>query len=245
MTLKDFESRDEFYVGTYDGLVKFSRVTQKLLYEEMLRSTSMDHFSQVKWVERLGHIEWVQVWKAVHNKISFEETRSRIWEQIHLNNYTTSSYNKWHSSSVPCPYCLVVPENEFHLFFDCTLTNTLWTQIEPLLQKIHPRPVNELEKVFGITGSTPSIQLRNFLTYILRESIITQEGAAYHNKLGMNNEPRVKARLHKLLTYYIKQNYNNFNTIGRPDLFEKYFFINNALLDKNEQGDIYFPNTII
>ena len=86
MTLKDFESRDEFYVGTYDGLVKFSRVTQKLLHEEMLRSTSMDHFSQVKWVERLGHIEWVQVWKAVHNKISFEETRSRIWEQIHLNN---------------------------------------------------------------------------------------------------------------------------------------------------------------
>ena len=245
ITFTDLKDRDEFYLNTYDGLVKFSGVTQKLLYEEMLRSTSVDHFSQLKWVERLGHIEWGQVWKAIHNKITFEETRSKIWEQIHLNNYTTSSYNRWHSSTVPCPYCLVVPEDEFHLILDCPLTNSLWSQMEPLLQKIHPHPVDELEKVFGITGSTPSIQLRNFLTYILRESIITYERLAYHNKLGMNNEPRIKAHLYKLFITYIKQNYNNFNVIGRPDLFEKYFFINNALLETNERGETLLPASLI
>ena len=247
ITFKDLEDRDEFYLDTYDGLVKFSGVTQKLLYEEMLRSTDVDHFSQFKWGERLGAIEWGQVWKAIHNKITFEETRSKIWEQIHLNNYTTSSYNRWHSSTDPCPYCLVVPANEFHLILDCRLTNSLWTQLEPLLQRIHPHPVEESEQVFGLvwSGSAPSIQLRNFLTYILRESILSQERVAYHNKLGMNNEPRVKAHFHKLLLNYIKQNYNNFKSIGRPDLFEKYFLINNALMQTNERGETLLPTEFV
>ena len=196
----------------------------------MIKSTYVDHISSHKWVETLRiPIEWGKVWKAIHNKISFEETRSSIWEQLHLNNYTTSSYNRWHSSTVPCPYCLIKPDSEFHLCLDCALTNTLWSQVEPFLQKIHPHPVDDEEKAFGIIGTTPPIQLRNFLTYILRESIYACEREAYYNKLGMQNEPRVKAYLNDLLKGYIKQNYRNFKVIGRLDLFEKYFFINNTV----------------
>ena len=110
------------------------------------------------------------------------------------------------------------------------------------MQKIHPHPVDDEEKAFGIIGTTSPIQLRNFLTYILRESIYACEREACYNKLGMQNEPRVKAYLNDLLKGYIKQNYRNFKVIGRLDLFEKYFFINNTLLERNESGEILFTD---
>ena len=57
--------------------------------------------STAKWVDkRRTPIEWDKVWQSGHNPLSAEETTSFVWEQIHLNMYTTHSYNKWHTNTL-------------------------------------------------------------------------------------------------------------------------------------------------
>ena len=176
-----------------DGKFQFEKVTQKLLYEELLKVNYRDHHSSAKWVEKLQTpIDWKKVWNAVHNPLATEDTTSFVWEQIHLNMYTTYSYNKWHKSNLSCPLCTQAIDNEFHVIFECPVVASLWNQIEPLLIKIDPTPVTEQEKIFGMLGNSPAIILRNWLTYVLRYCIHQQENLAYHHKKGLLNETEIK-----------------------------------------------------
>ena len=43
--------------------------------------------------------------------------RPLLWEQIHLNMYTTHSYNKWHKSSLSCPLCTQTIDNDVLRFY--------------------------------------------------------------------------------------------------------------------------------
>ena len=116
---------------------------------------------------------------------------------IHLNMYTTHSYNKWHNVSL----CTQLIGNEYHLIFDCPVVTSLWSQIEPLLLKIHHAPVTEQEMIFGILGTSPAITLRNWLKYGLRFCFCQQEVLAYHNAKGLLNELNIKliynSRVHR------------------------------------------------
>ena len=106
--------------------------------------------------------------------------------------YTTYSYNKLHKNNLPCPLCIQIIDDEFHLVFECPIVVSLWKEIEPMLLRIDPTPVTEQEKIFGILGSSPAIALRNWLTYVLRFSIYQQENSAYYNKKGLSNELDIK-----------------------------------------------------
>ena len=93
--LRDLDDRQFYLLNKVDGNFKFQKVTQKMLYEQLLKLHYRDHHSSAKWVEKLQTpVEWEKVWKSVHNPLSTEQTPSFVWEQIHLNMYTTHSYNK-------------------------------------------------------------------------------------------------------------------------------------------------------
>ena len=98
ITEKDLYNRQEHILITLtQGKIIFNMVTEKNLYEEILIKKYYEHHSTLKWVQQLNdHIEWKDVWEAVHNPLATEDTKTLIWEQIHLNMYTTHSYNKWH-----------------------------------------------------------------------------------------------------------------------------------------------------
>ena len=93
---KDFQNRNEFQFPIRTGYIRFGLVTQKLIYEQILRTTVYrSHHSEIKWTQKLNiPLEWEKVWKSVHNPLARDDTKSTIWTQIHLNNYTTASYNK-------------------------------------------------------------------------------------------------------------------------------------------------------
>ena len=64
--------------------LKFTEITQKILYEEALFGRGRDHSSQLKWIDQLNiPIQWEDVWNAVHNFLSSNQTKTVIWEQIH------------------------------------------------------------------------------------------------------------------------------------------------------------------
>ena len=86
--------------------LNFKEITQKILYEEALFARCIVHHSEVKWVDKLNtSITWGDVWNAVHNFLNTNQTKTIIWEQIHLHYYTQYSYNKWHKKNEKCFLC--------------------------------------------------------------------------------------------------------------------------------------------
>ena len=146
---------------------------------------------QTKWVDadegRLSElIDWDKVWASVHVSFYTEELKSTIWDQIHLNFYTTYNYNKWHRSFQPCPLCNKIPEDVYHLIFDCKFTKIMWKKIEVVLFKITPTSLTDLEKAVGLQLKKGKDEcatiLRNWLTFSLRHLIMQEERRAYHIK---------------------------------------------------------------
>ena len=234
--IRDLDDRQHYLLNTVDGNFKFEKVTQKLVYEQLLKLNYRDHHSSAKWVEKFNTpVEWDKVWGSVHNPLATEETASFVWEQIHLNMYTTYSYNKWHKTNLPCPLCTQLIDDEFHLIFDCPLVVSLWEEIEPLLLRIYPSPVTEQERIFGILVNSPAIVLRNWLTYVLRFCIYWQENSAYHNKKGVLNATDIKLIYNAQVHREAVQRLLYYTHIGRLDLFHKYYsvnevFVTNALM---------------
>ena len=171
------KSQHTIFLTALQAKVSFGVVTYKNVYEELLRQNYVQHHSTNKWENKLPDVpfDWEKIWNSLNNPITAEHVRTTIWEQIHLNDYCTYSYNKWHNTQDDCPLCLTIPSSKFHLTLECDVTVSLWRQLEPYLLCLSPAPVTDFEKIFGLLGTSPKIILRNWLTFLLRQCIVDQE----------------------------------------------------------------------
>ena len=177
-----------------------------------------------KWEQKLSiEIEWEHVWASLNNPITSDKVKSTIWEQIHLNYYSTYSYNKWHKNQDPCPFCSVVPDSRFHLLFDCQLVRNLWRDLEPHLKKLSSTPVTTYEMAFGLKGDTPCVILRNWLTYLLRHCIMEQESIAFYNQSKMANELEIKLKFNQMVKSETYKKYLIYQNLDRENYFRKIF----------------------
>ena len=199
--------------------VDFKYITQKFIYGELIHQQSRDHIYQTKWLmerDEIGLVNWDEVWKNVHQHFFTEETKSIIWEQIHINFYTTYNYNKWHNTLQPCPLCNKIPEDIFHIILDCKFTNKMWKNLEETLMKITPIQVTNYEKAFGLQPKIKKeenlITLRNWLTFTLRYLITLEERKAYYRK---NTEEQERI-------FIIKYNSKISEKATTKDLYYKY-----------------------
>ena len=172
----------------YTFLPSQNTATQYVIYDELILKQSRDHRYQTKWIDvdegRLHElIDWEKVWISVHNSFYSEEIKSTIWDQIHLNFYTTYNYNKWHSSLQACPLCNKIPEDVYHIICDCKFTKVVWKRIERVLLEIIPTPVTDTEMALGLRASSANscaVVLRNWVTFSLRHFIVLEERLAYY-----------------------------------------------------------------
>ena len=163
---------------------------------------------------------WDDVWKTVHtNPI---QTKTMIWQQIHLNFYTQYSYNKWHKATETCPLCHKLPENIYHIMLHCEFTNKLWEQIEPILKELHPLAVTEEEKAFGLVQKKEltGVLLRNWISYLLRECTAQEERAAYHTSKKPNFE-NMKQKFNRILKFEIHSKALRYKNDNNLEFFEK------------------------
>ena len=173
----------------------YKAATQAIIYSELILCQSGDHRYHTKWVEDgtlkgqrrwdgRHELRWDKTWESIHKQFHTEEVKSTIWEQIHLNFYTTYNYNKWHKVMQPCPLCNKIPEDIFHIILDCRFTKTVWKRIEKTLTKIISLPVSDDEKALGLyprwKKETNATILRNWITFFLRHQIMLEERRAYH-----------------------------------------------------------------
>ena len=218
--------------------IKFNYVTEKVLYEEALMQIQRDHHSQGKWVLQLqSPIVWEEVWKNVHNVLSYNKAKNTIWEQIHLNFYTQYSYNKWHKTRDVCPLCQNVPGNIFHLISHCSTVNQLWQDIEPTLKKLHNIPVTTEEKAFGLTQKKAStaILLRNWLTYLMRQVISDMEKQAYYT--SNVNTKRIQEKLQSKMTAEIFLNVHRYEKENRLSFYDDIITHGSVICKKTEDGE--------
>ena len=118
----------------------------------------------------------------------------------------------------------------------CPFVIQLWQALQPSLLLILNTPLSYMELCFGLSGSTPPVLFRNWMTYLLRDCISTFERMAYHNGRGMQN-------LHPFKAYYNSKFYHGvtywlyyFTQLGREDIFLTRFPFSDALLSKLPDG---------
>ena len=230
---QDTEDRNEhtFYDTVEDKHIGLNLITHKLVYDRLIKPTYKEHHHREKWEKHFGcEINWDNVWNAVHNPVSTEATKTLVWEQIHLNNYTTYSYNKWHKNTVPCPFCLQIPLERHHIPISCTTVAHLWRDLERHLQVINPTPLSDCEKIFGMHGTTPDVILRNWLTYLLRQIVAEQEGCAFHNKKGSSNLHDIRIAYNNKVKSELWLKYNIYRNLDREDYFAKIFAVKDYLI---------------
>ena len=143
-----------------------------------------------------------------NNFLSSNDTKTKIWQQIHLNFYTQYSYNKWHKTNNVCPLCLSLPESIYHIILHCKFSNEMWENISTTLHKLHPGNVTDEEKAFGIMTKKQltGIYLRNWLTYLMRDQILKEERIAYNTSTQpcTNN---VKLKFNNRIEFEINKKY--------------------------------------
>ena len=212
--------------------VPLIKASHKFIYNQLIARTYINHHSVKRWTDRFPNqaITWDLVWKSLNNPVSSVVSKSTVWEQVHLNDYTTSSYNRWHKTQVSCPLCLLVPASRFHITVDCPLVVQIWKDISPHLLALHPAPVSDMEMAFGLSGQSPNVLLRNYMTFLLRECIADRERAAYHNKKGPGNIVDIKIDYNQRIKDDVNMKFNAYKHLGRLKLFEEVFAYNNYLL---------------
>ena len=114
---------------------------------------------------------------------------------------------------------------------ECPISNEIWDDIAPFLLQIHPNPITEEEKVYGILANNPKTELRNWFTFLLREAIMRQELTAYHNKQGTTKIKRqIKMYYNARVQREVLQAQKIYNNIGRTDIFIRRYAPNNVFL---------------
>ena len=190
--------------------VPFRNTTQKIIYGELIKQKSTTHKYQIKWISthrQFFPLEWTNIWASLHEQFFTEEVKTTIWEQIHLNFYTTYNYNKWHNSLLPCPLCRKIPNTACHILLDCSFTKIMWTKINNKIRQIIPVIPEKYEQVFGLqplnTDEADAVTLRNWVTFTLRHLIMKEERRAYHTT--QYSKPQIKSFIQKFNYHMTKE----------------------------------------
>ena len=99
----------------------------------------------------------------------------------------------------------------------------LWTAIRPFLLLLSPQDVTEEEMAFGLLGHAPNILLRNWLTFLLRDSIYRQEVRAFYNQRGLFNTVDIQRRFNARAVRETYQRFLYYQHQGQPDLFRRLY----------------------
>ena len=205
----------------------------------------MDHSYQTRWpLEQtdLPLIPWDAVWKSVHNNLFTEKIKSTIWEQIHLNFYTTYNYMIWHNKIIPCPLCNKIPEDVFHILLDCAFIIPMWRKIEPVLVKIISRPLSKDELFFGIqprnSAEENATVLRNWITVNLRNQIMQEERKAHYFKTyTIFHKQKFLQKFNKNMQTELTEKQLLYTFRGLQEKFDNIISVNNVI--QQDQANHY------
>ena len=233
---ESFDSLDIFQNGEIKR-VGMEKLTEKEIYTTLIRKHfKKPHRSEITWQFFFqNNLSFPQVWGNFNNKFVMEDTRTYIWEQIHLSFFNTAWFNKISDKNDRCPLCKEIPQTSKHIILYCNVIKYLWEKIEPFLKKLTPAEVNEKEMVFGIINNKLKIeeQLRNWFTYKLREIVGKCERTFHNTPKNINFysliTKKFKAQIQKEIIY----NFHVYKKNKKEFLFFKNYNCKVNLVENN------------
>ena len=228
----------------YDFKVQpFKTLTQKFIYTQLIHEKSVDHNYQTKWlldINDLSSISWNKVWKSLHDQFFTEKTKSTIWEQIHLNFYTTYNYMVWHNKLLPCPLCNKIPDDIYHILLDCRFVEKMWLRIEHVLIQIISIPLSKEEVVFGLQARTRDEEnaatLRNWISFNLRYLIMQEERkACKYDKYTTEHEKKFVDKYNNFMQNELTEKHHSYKHRGLEHKFQSIISENNVIQQGHDE----------
>ena len=228
-------SREHAIITAICGYLPLRALTERQLYAELILSKYRLHHSEEKWTLYFPQLlEWPKIWESVHNILATETTKTFIWEQVHLNFFTTYKKNQFRTPVECCPLCGQLPEDITHTLFHCRFIQDMWTQLLPFIDLIHSTPLTKAEMVFGLMGRAPSIILRNWLTFNFRQVLSQYEYLLSQSK-STPSPSIVKARFNQKIKRAILWKYQYCTHFHTLPFFKKHFQFTPYLVDETAE----------
>ena len=115
----------------------------------------------------------------------------------------------------------------------------MWKDLELHLKVIKQVPLTDVEKIFGIHGTTPDTILRNWMTYLFRQIVAEHEARAFHNKKGQENAKDIRIAYNHKIKSELWLKYNIYRNLGREGYFTKIFAVKDYLITwENSQWNV-------
>ena len=193
----------------------------------------------IKWNEVLrfytldiADIEWVQVWKNVHNHLLPFEIQSTIWIMLHLNFYCGYKEKLFNYGDGFCKLCGEREEGAHHIITECEVMKACIDDHQTTLLQLHDQIMFKDEMAFGLVGepigsTNLKTNLRNFLTFIIRHVVFKNRyidfGGKERAKLVLKNKIRDKLKK-ELMNKWIEYKAKN-----AKEVYRKLFLIENIV----------------
>ena len=235
----DREECGEIKILLNENYINIEKVHEKHLYTFLIKSSYKPHKCQFDWVDyfKNEYIDFEEIWESLQNSIISEKTRTLIWEEIHLSFYNTYWFHKAYNTTDICPLCLTQSLSRMHFLLDCGVTKKLWADLEKLLKSISDKPFSPYEMCFGLIKKNRGDEIRNYLTFKLRESIVKQERIS-HNKPGLDNIKLIKKRVNEEVCKEIIYNYYVFKKENNLTKFNEIYNDHVVFLDMGKENKV-------
>ena len=95
-----------------------------------------------------------------------------------------------------CPLCNHIPESIYHVLFHCDVVKNIWKDISSNLLDLHPSPITDEEKAFGIIDKKPppGVVARNWLTYTIRKCVAEREREAHYDNIMLRTKEKFSSQ---------------------------------------------------
>ena len=194
----------------------------KNLYKNQISLRKVD----MKWVDKwkkyfiLTDDTWGKIWAAVHDSTHSYKIQSGMWEMLHLNFYCSYKAHKFYNEENRCKLCGEAEADSFHVILSCSVHKEIFRRFNATFKDINGKDLSEMEIVFGCQEAGDKINLRNFLTFIIKNSIFRMRNVSFTNKqvaviavLNRIHKDTKSELTKKLLLYISRKKIARFNDL--------------------------------
>ena len=150
-----------------------------------------------------------------------------MWEMLHLNYYCVYKAFKYYNEVNRCKLCGEAEVDSFHIILSCPVHKEVFQKFSATYREIDGKDITERESIFGVQDSGNKSKLRNFLTFIIKNSIFRMRNVNFATKrlaiTGVLSRIRkdIRNELNSKLLLYLSRN--------RLPRFRELFLHNNVL----------------
>ena len=150
-----------------------------------------------------------------------------MWEMLHLNYYCAYKAFKYYKEVNRCKLCGEAEADSFHIILSCPVHKEVFQKFQGIYRAIDGKDMTVRESIFGLQDSGDKTLLRNFLTFIIKNSIFRMRNVYFASKRHATTG--VLSRIHKDIRNELNNKLLLYLSRNRLPRFRALFLHNNVL----------------